>query len=157
MKRRRQRHIAGIQRLIDLETQAWNAGDTETLTGLFHPHMVWPWPPHSRAHNPLAWEFVQGRYNKTRWKKRWQQLFDQYILVRNARKTLKIEVSAEGDGAFAVVAVNTLWQHKTTGKKMLWKGLAGKGYTKTKGGWKLIFHTGLLQYKGRAFPPGRRR
>jgi ketosteroid isomerase-like protein len=45
-----------------------------------------------------------------------------------------------------VVDVDTLWRNKQTGQDFHWKGRACKGYTKVDGEWKLIMHTGLLNY-----------
>ena len=137
-----------IQEMIDRETHAWDAQDAEALVSIFHPDMVWPWPPTSRAHDPVEWVFPQGRFDRRRWKQGWQDLFGTYNLIHNRRSTVKIVVSAEGDGAFAVVDVDTLWRHKKTGEDFHWKGRACKGYTKIGTDWKLIFHTGLLDYTG---------
>jgi len=137
---------AEIQEMIDTETRAWDQQDPELLVSIFHPDMVWPWPPNNTAHNPLEWVFIQGRFNRDRWRGELRELFETHALVHNHRETLKIELSAEGDGAFAVVDVDTLWQHRETGENFHWKGRAGKGYTLTGDGWKLIFHTGLLIY-----------
>jgi ketosteroid isomerase-like protein len=136
---------AHIQAMVDLETRAWDTRDAETLVSIFHPDMVWPWPPNARTHDPAAWEFPYGRYNRDRWKANWQALFDTHTLVHNRRRTVKIVVSAEGDGAFAVVDVDTLWR-APDGSEFHWKGRACKGYTKVGGEWKLILHTGLLDY-----------
>ncbi len=132
--------------MVDRETEAWNAKDAGALVDIFHPDMVWPWPPDGLSHDPMTWVFVQGRYNRVRWCDSWQELFDTHTLVHNRRKTLRSEVSAQGDGAFAVVDVDTLWRHNQTGGESHWKGRACKGYTKTADGWKLIMHTGLLDY-----------
>ena len=141
--------IAGeIQKIVDRETDAWDEKDTELLVSIFHPDMVWPWPPDNRSHDPMTWVFSQGRFDRERWASSWRELFDTYDLLHNERMTLRIEVSAEGDGAFAVVDVDTLWRHRETKEKMHWKGRALKGYTKTADGWKLIMHTGLLDYGG---------
>jgi ketosteroid isomerase-like protein len=138
---------AQIQEMIDKETFAWDNQDAEALVDIFHPDMVWPWPSTNQDHNPLEWEFTQGRYNRQRWQTRWQYLFDNYELIHNNRETLRIEISAEEDGAFAVVYVDTLWRHKETGEDFPWKGTAGKGYTLMPDGqWKLIYHAGLLEY-----------
>jgi ketosteroid isomerase-like protein len=88
-----------------------------------------------------------GRYDHIRWKKGWQDLFDTHTLVHNNRAIIKISISKEGDGAFAVVDVDTLWCNKSTGKDFLWKGRACKVYTKMSDEWKLITHTGLLEFK----------
>lgn len=135
-----------IQEMVDHETQAWDTQDAEALVSIFHPDMVWPWPPSSHAHDPVDWIFPQGRFNRRRWKESWQELFDTCDLIHNHRRTLKILMSAEGDGAFAVVDVDTLWRHKETKEDFHWKGRACKGYTKIGDEWKLIYHTGLLEY-----------
>lgn len=108
--------------------------------------MVWPWPPTADAHDPIDWIIVQGRYNYQRWKEGWQQLFDTHDLIHNKRVIRKIVVSKEGDGAFAVVDVDTLWM-KANGQRNHWKGRACKVYSKLGSEWKLIMHTGLLDYE----------
>jgi ketosteroid isomerase-like protein len=134
-----------IQAMIDRETAAWDTQDADALVDLFHPDMVWPWPPDAHAHDPATWVFPYGRYDRERWRAKWQSLFDTHTLVRNRRITVQITMSAEGDGAFAVVDVDTLWRDQD-GRDVHWLGRAGKGYTKVGDGWKLILHTGLLQY-----------
>lgn len=136
---------AEIQTMIDRETQAWDEQDADALVDLFHPDMIWPWPPDPDSHDPATWLFPWGRYNRERWRADWQALFDTHTLVHNRRETVKIVVSKEGDGAFAVVDVDTLWRD-TNGNDVHWKGRAGKGYTLVNGTWKLIMHTGLLNY-----------
>jgi len=135
-----------IQEMVDRETSAWNALDADALTALFHPDMVWPWPPDANAHDPLTWVFPQGRFDQQRWRAGWQELFDTHELVHNRRRTLKIVVSEQGDGAFAVVDVDTLWRHRRNGSEFHWQGRACKGYTLLNNEWKLIMHTGLLDY-----------
>lgn len=134
-----------IQAMINLETKAWNEKDAETLISLFHPDMVWPWPPDSKSHDPSAWIFPFGRYSRERWKTNWQTLFDTHVLIHNHRRIIKIVVSEQSDGAFAVVDVDTLWVDQN-GNKQHWKGRACKGYTKIGNTWKIIMHTGLLDY-----------
>src|SRR5512136_1649789 len=107
--------------MVDRETAAWDRQDAEALVDLFHPDMVWPWPPDARAHDPATWVFPQGRFNRERWKAGWAELFRTHELVHNRRRTVRIAVSAQGDGGF-------------------------KGYTKVEDRWLLIFHTGLLEY-----------
>jgi ketosteroid isomerase-like protein len=135
-----------IQSLVDRETEAWNNQDADTLVSLFHPDMVWPWPQNAHEHDPAHWVFPQGRYNRDRWKESWEDLFRTHRLVHNKRKTIRIVVSDQGDGAFAVVDVDTLWRHRNNGSLIQWKGRACKGYTNVHGTWLLIFHTGLLDY-----------
>ncbi len=137
---------AEIQAIVDRETAAWDNLDAEELVSLFHPATVWPWPPNVTAHDPAEWVFPWGRFNRERWKAGWVELFETHELVHNNRRTIRIEVSAEGDGAFAVVDVDTLWRHRKTGVDFHWKGRACKGYTKCDAKWLPIFHTGLLDY-----------
>jgi ketosteroid isomerase-like protein len=147
-----------IQAMVDRETWAWDHQDAEALVSLFHPDMVWPWPPDSTAHDPASWVFPLGRYNRDRWKAGWQELFDAHELVHNRRTTVRIAVSAERDGGFAVVDVDTLWRRRADGALAHWKGRACKGYTKVGSRWLLIYHTGLLEYiwpvPPAARPPG---
>jgi len=135
-----------IQTMVDRETSAWDRQDGEALVSLFHPDMVWPWPPDARSHDPAGWVFPLGRYNRERWKAGWEDLFRTHELVHNLRQTVRIAVSDEGDGAFAVVDVDTLWRRRSDGALFHWKGRACKGYTKVGAGWLLILHTGLLDY-----------
>ena len=133
--------------MVDKETDAWNQQDADALVDLFHPDIVWPWPPDSKAHDPVKWVFPLGRYNRERWKKGWEELFDEYEIIHNIRKTVKIVISEEKDGAFAVVDVDTLWRHRKFQEDFHWKGRACKGYTKVNDKWLLIYHTGLLEYE----------
>jgi ketosteroid isomerase-like protein len=107
--------------------------------------MASTWPPDPGAHDPAFWVMELGRYDAVRWRQAWQQLFDTHTLVHNRRRIVRIVVSREGDGALAVVDVDTLWRDRA-GRDFLWKGRAGKVYTKAGGEWKLIMHTGLLDY-----------
>jgi ketosteroid isomerase-like protein len=135
-----------IRAMVDRETKAWDERDAEALVSLFHPDMVWPWPPDADAHDPAAWVFPQGRFDRERWKSGWENLFRTHELIHNRRETVRIVVSDEKDGAFAVVDVDTLWRDRETGRPFHWKGRSCKGYTKVDGKWLLIFHTGLLDY-----------
>lgn len=140
---------AEIQEMVDRETEAWNRRDAEALVSLFHPDMVWPWPADANGHDPETWIFPLGRFDRARWKRNWEDLFRDYELVHNRRRIVRIVVSEQGDGGFAVVDVDTLWRHRETGRDLPWKGRACKGYTRLGDGWRLIYHTGLLHY-GRA-------
>lgn len=135
-----------IRTLVDKETAAWNARDANALVSLFHPDTVWPWPPHSAAHDPMKWVMPFGRFDRERWRCSWQALFDTHDLVHNKRETLRIAVSEQGDGAFAVVDVDTLWCNRATKQLFHWKGRACKVYTKVDGRWLFLFQTGLLEY-----------
>jgi len=134
-----------VREVIDRETRAWDTKDVDLLLSVLHEDMVWPWPPDPAAHDPATWVLVWGRYNRERWRRGWQELFDTHQLVHNRRSTKRIVVSAEGDGAFAVVDVDTLWR-RNDGTPNHWRGRACKFYTLTSAGWKMIAQTGLLDY-----------
>jgi len=135
-----------IRALVNAETAAWNARDADALVSLFHPDTVWPWPPDSTAHDPMQWVMPFGRFDRERWRSLWQALFDTHDLVHNRRATRRIAVSEQGDGAFAVVDVDTLWCNRTTKQSFHWKGRACKVYTKVGERWLFLFQTGLLEY-----------
>jgi ketosteroid isomerase-like protein len=118
-----------IQATVDRETRAWDTQDVDLLISVFHPDMVWPWPPTARH----------------RWRDGWQQLFDTHELVRNERATRKIVVSDQGDGAFAVVDIDTAWRDER-GAELSWSGRTCKIYTKMGDEWKMIAQTGVLDY-----------
>lgn len=137
---------AEIEEMVHRETRAWDARDAEALVGLFHPDMVWPWPPSSGDHDPATWVFVLGRFHRQRWKTCWEELFRTHELIHNRREIIKIEVSKESDAALAVVDIDTLWRDEH-GRDNHWNGRVSKGYTKMLNAeWKLIFHTGVLHY-----------
>jgi ketosteroid isomerase-like protein len=138
-----------IQEMVDLETKGWNTKNPDLFLSIIHPDMAWPWPPTADAHDPIDWVFVLGRFDRERWRKNWQDIFDSHELIRNQRDTVKIEVSNEQDAAFAVVDIDTLWRHKATKEDFPWKGRVCKIYTKlSTGEWKFYFQTGALN-----FPP----
>jgi ketosteroid isomerase-like protein len=134
-----------IREIVDRETRAWNAKDVGLLLTIFHPDMVWPWPPTDAHHDPVDWIFWAGRYDKQRWSRNWQELFDMHDLIHNRRNIVKIVVTPEGDGGFAVVDVDTLWRDRH-GNEQRWKGRACKVYSLVGHEWKMTMHTGLLTY-----------
>jgi hypothetical protein len=134
-----------IQEIVDRETRAWDTQDADLLLCVFHPDMVWPWPKSSSSHDPMEWVLDWGRYDAQRWRRGWQELFETHSLIRNDRETKKIEVSQEGDGAFAVVDIDTLWR-SPLGEEMRWRGRVCKVYSKVGGEWKMTMHTGVLVY-----------
>jgi ketosteroid isomerase-like protein len=136
-----------IQAIVDQEAWAWDHQDAELLVSVFHPDMVWPWPRDARSHDPVNWVFPLGRYNRQRWKAGWEELFRTHELIHNKRTTVRIVMSAERDGGFAVVDVDTLWRNRADGTPFHWKGRACKGYTKVGSQWLLVYHTGLLDYE----------
>lgn len=139
---------AAIQAMVDRETLAWDTQDAELLMTLWHPDMVWPWPPDAQAHDPMDWVMPWGRYDYDRWRAGWQELFDSHTLVHNRRVTRRIEVSEQGDGAFAVVDIDTLWRD-AAGNESHWQGRVCKIYTLVEREWKCIAHTGVLRYPPR--------
>ncbi len=98
-----------IEEIVNRETRAWDTQDVELLMTIFHPDMVWPWPRTEFSHDPVDWVLELGRYDYERWRAGWQQLFDTHRLVHNKREIIKIKISREDDGAFAVVDIDTLW------------------------------------------------
>jgi ketosteroid isomerase-like protein len=134
-----------IKEIVDRETKAWNTKNVDLLISIFHPDMVWPWPKTSTSHDPMDWELVLGKFNKDKWSKGWQDLFDNNRLDHNYREIKKIVVSEDNDGAFAVVDIDTLWIDKDN-KKTHWKGRVCKVYSRINGHWKMTMHTGVLEY-----------
>jgi ketosteroid isomerase-like protein len=138
-----------IEEIVNRETRAWDTQDVDLLLTIFHPDMVWPWPPNPQAHDPIDWVIDWGRYDHERWKSGWQNLFDTHRLAHNLRVIRKIEVSKEGDGAFAVVDIDTLWIAHS-GEQNHWQGRVCKVYTRMGDEWKMTMHTGVLDYSGLA-------
>jgi ketosteroid isomerase-like protein len=134
-----------IIEMVNRETKAWDSKDVHLLITLFHPDMVWPWPRTTHSHDPMEWDLILGRFDKERWSQGWQNLFDNFQLVHNRREIKKIVISAEKDGAFAVVDIDTLWVDKE-GNSDHWKGRVCKVYAKMGLEWKMTMHTGVLEY-----------
>jgi ketosteroid isomerase-like protein len=93
----------------------------------------------------MEWVLEWGRYDAARWSDAWQTLFDTFTLIHNRRVIKKIEVSREGDGAFAVVDIDTLWRD-AQGHEQHWQGRVCKVYAKIGTAWKMTMHTGVLDY-----------
>jgi len=134
-----------ITELVNRETKAWDTQDVNLLISVFHPDMVWPWPRTIESHDPMDWIMPLGRYNKERWCRGWQELFDTHRLVHNIREIRKIVISEEKDGAFAVVDIDTLWIDSHNNQNH-WKGRVCKVYSKVGEEWKMTMHTGVLRY-----------
>jgi len=134
-----------ITEIVNRETRAWDTQDVNLLITLFHPDMVWPWPRTTKSHDPIDWVMILGKFDKNRWSKGWQELFDNHELIHNRREIKKIVISDEKDAAFAVVDIDTLWVDKDNNPNH-WKGRVCKVYTKLKNEWKMIMHTGVLEY-----------
>ena len=135
-----------ITEIVKRETKAWDTQDVNLLLSIFHHDMVWPWPKTPTSHDPLDWELVLGKFNKKKWGKGWQNLFDNHRLVHNKREIKKIVISDEKDGAFAVVDIDTLWVDKNN-QKNHWKGRVCKVYSKSNDEWKITMHTGAFEHR----------
>jgi len=134
-----------IEEIVNRETRAWDTQDVDLLMTIFHEGMVWPWPRTPQSHDPIDWVIEWGRYDYERWKHGWQNLFDTHQLAHNRREIKKIEVSKEGDGAFAVVDIDTLWIDQA-GNRQHWQGRVCKVYAKVGNVWKMTMPNGVLDY-----------
>jgi ketosteroid isomerase-like protein len=139
--------VGEIEEIVRRETRAWDTQDLDLLLTAFHPDMVWPWPPTAESHDPMEWVLVQGRFDEARWRAGWAELFRTHRLAHNRRSIRKVVVSDQGDGAFAVVDVDTLWV-RPDGAANHWKGRTCKVYSKVRGEWKMTMQTGVLSYPG---------
>jgi len=137
---------AAIQEVVDRETRAWNTKDVSLLLSVFHPDMVWAWPPHPLAHDPVEWRLSLGRFDRVRWSALYEELFRSRTLIHNRRDTTRIELSAERDAALAVVDIDTLWRMDATGGEDHWLGRTCKLYALVNGEWKMTSQTGALRY-----------
>jgi hypothetical protein len=135
-----------IREIVDCETRAWDSQDVSLLLSIFHPAMVWAWPATYTSVDPIDWRLRIGRFDEDRWGALYTGLFDSKSLVHNRRETVRIEVSQEGDGALAVVDIDTLWRDKTTHEEDHWLGRTCKLYALTSDGWKMTSQVGALQY-----------
>jgi ketosteroid isomerase-like protein len=138
---------AAILAMVERETTAWDRRDADALVQLFHPDMVWPWPPSERSHDPITWVMPMGRFEAERWRASWQELFDTHELVSNDRAVRRIETIPEGDGGFAVVDIDTRWRRRVDGHEEVWRRRVCKVYSRCAEGWKITMHTGVLVYE----------
>ena len=138
--------VEQIAEIVNRETRAWDTQDVNLLLSIFHPDFVWVWPSRYDAHDPAEWKIGMGRFDPVRWRQAYQELFHANELVGNDRRIVKIEVAEQGDGAFAVVDIDTRWRDRRTGEEMRWQGRVCKVYSLVAGEWKLTMHTGALDY-----------
>jgi Domain of unknown function (DUF4440) len=134
-----------IEEIVNRETRAWDTQNVHLLLSVFHPDMVWPWPRTPQSHDPIDWVIEWGRYDYERWRRGWQHLFDTHRLAHNKRELKRIAISREGDGAFAVVDIDTLWVDRD-GNENRWQGRVCKVYSKVGDEWKMTMQTGVLDY-----------
>jgi ketosteroid isomerase-like protein len=136
-----------IREVVDRETRAWDTQDVDLLLSVFHPDMVWPWPSSYTAVDPIDWRLVLGRFDEERWRRFFESHFAAHELVHNRRSVARIEVSPEGDGALAIVDIDTLWRERSTGDESNhWLGRTCKVYSLVADGWKMTVQTGALRY-----------
>lgn len=135
-----------IREIIDRETRAWNTKDVPLLLSVFHPDMVWAWPATYTSIDPVNWRLGLGRFDAERWGALYAELFRARTLIHNRRETVRIEISAQCDGALAVVDIDTLWRDDATGVDDHWLGRTCKLYALVGGDWKMTSQTGALQY-----------
>lgn len=132
---------AEIEAMVLREKRAWDTKDVDLLISVLHPDMVWPFPGEDRSLDPMTWTAGLGRYDRERWRGDWQSRFDDCELVRNQREIRRIVTSAQGDGGFAIVDIDTLWRH-ADGREEHWLGRTCKIYTKRAGEWLMITQLG---------------
>jgi ketosteroid isomerase-like protein len=124
--------------MVSLETKGWNTKIPDLFLSMIHPDMARPF--HLEPISVGDRVFVMGRFDRERWRKEWQSLFDVHDLLHNRRNTVKIEMSKEEDAAFAVVDTDTLWRDTASSGDFLWKGRVCKIYTKLANGeWKFYY------------------
>jgi hypothetical protein len=136
---------AEIAEIVDRETRAWDTQDIDLLLSIFHPDMVWPWPPSNEDHDPATWVMVLGKFDRQRWDRFYRRFFREHTLVHNRRQTVRIEISEQDDGAFAVVDIDTLWVDAQQ-RQDHWLGRVCKVYARVGDEWKMTMHTGVLRY-----------
>ena len=137
---------AAVREVVDRETRAWDTQDVELLLSVFHRDMVWVWPRHARAHDPADWVTRLGRFDRERWGRFYRELFAEHELVHNHREVVKVEVSAEADGGFAVVDIDTCWRPRGGGEDDRWLGRTCKTYSLVDRAWKMVAQVGVLDY-----------
>jgi Domain of unknown function (DUF4440) len=139
---------ASVREVVDRETRAWDTQDVDLLLSVFHADMVWAWPRTYTSFDPVDWVLKMGRFDAERWRLSYGELLERYELVHNRRSIVTIEVSAEADGAMAVVDIDTLWRERATGDESNhWLGRTCKLYALTPDGWKMTSQVGALQYE----------
>lgn len=136
---------AEVLEIVDRETKAWDTKDVELLLSIFHPDMVWVWPKTNKDINPINWELPLGKFDQKTWRDFYTKMFEEYTLIKNERNIVDIKIGKEGDDAFAVVDIDTLWESEN-GNQMHWVGRTGKTYVKVNGEWKMIAQFGPILF-----------
>ena len=141
---------AEIQQIIDRESQGYENEDVDLLLSVYHPDMVWAWPPHSQAHDPMEWVLRMGRYNEARWRVLIERFFATHTLIHNHRVTRKIVLSRNRTvplpwwisirSGIARARAIPLGTTGTTEEHVI--GRACKIYTLVNGEWKMLYQPG---------------
>jgi hypothetical protein len=95
-KEEERREIGEIEEIVHRETRAWDTRDVDLLLSIFHPDLVWLWPPSPADHDPLTRVMPMGRFDRRRWAAGYDDLFATHRPVRNVRLIRRIEVSPGG-------------------------------------------------------------
>jgi len=143
-----------IVEMVERESRAYDTADAKLMLTIYHPDMVWAWPPNEHAHDPMEWIMRVGRFNYDRWLKMTQLFMDTHTLIHNRREIRKILMTDEQDGALAVVDIDTLFQQHPDkespwdqgGGKLHIVGRAAKIYTTVGDEWKLLYQPGTMHY-----------
>jgi hypothetical protein len=100
-----------IQALVNYETKGWNSKNPDLFLSIIHPDMVWPWPPHADAHDPADWVFELGHFDRIRWRKNWQDIFDNHDLIRNKIENpfIRLSLLPLSDLPWMVAAKRRVW------------------------------------------------
>ena len=141
---------AQIRALVDCETEGWK----QTMWILFYLSFIQIWfgpGLHIRMHTTLQNGFLKSGVLIESVGAR----TDIVSLMTMTRFTIiskgtKIEVNSEGDGAFAIVDIDTRWRHKVTGDDLLGKDVFASFIQRCQMETENIFQTGHLHYPARS-------
>ena len=134
-----------IKEVIEREKRAWDTQNIKLLLSIFHPDFVWVWPKSNKSHGPIDWVMKLGKFDTEGWSKFFNEFFIENKLIHSKRVIKKIEISKEEDAAFAVVDIDTLWTNQG-GEENHWNGRVCKIFSRVDGIWKIVGHTGILDY-----------
>ena len=143
-----------IIEIIERESRAFETADAELMLTIYHPDMVWAWPPHAKAHDPMEWIMRVGRFDYEKWLAMTKLFMGTHKLIHNRREIMKILMTDEQDGALAVVDIETSFE-QTPDEHSPWdegggivevKGRAAKIYTLVEEEWKLLYQPGTMHY-----------
>tara|TARA_R110002096_G_scaffold418630_1_gene622752 strand:- start:383 stop:820 length:438 start_codon:yes stop_codon:yes gene_type:complete len=133
-----------VTSVVDRETESFIKKDVDLYLSTIHPDMVWVWPPSTTSHDPIDWVMPLGRFDRERWGDYFKSFFAKYELIYNDRNIKRIDITAQNDGAFAVVDVDTRWK-SSSGDELHWLGRIGKTYTLKNNRWMMIAQFGPVE------------